>query len=115
MVHLGMADGIVSGATHTTAHTIVPSFQIIKTAPGTATASSVFLMGLSDRVLRLGDYAVNPDPTAEHLAGIAIQARQRAGTPGGAPQATSRGCTLPAFSSHRRAARVPCTQMRGTT
>jgi phosphate acetyltransferase len=53
MVHLGIADGMVSGAAHTTAHTIVPSFQIIKTAPGTATVSSVFLMGLSDRVLRL--------------------------------------------------------------
>ena len=49
-------------------------------------------MGLSDRVLRLGDYAVNPDPTAEHLAGIAIPARQRTGTPGGAPRATPQGC-----------------------
>ena len=52
MVHPGMADGMVSGAAHTTARTIVPSFQIIKTAPGTATVSSVFLMCLSDRVLR---------------------------------------------------------------
>jgi len=55
------------------------------------------------------------DPTAEHLPGIAIQARQRTGTPGGAPRATPQGCIPPAFPSHRLPARVPCTQMRGTT
>ena len=54
MVHLGMADGMVSGAAHTTAHTIVPSFQIIQTAPGTATVSGVFLMCLSDRYFVYG-------------------------------------------------------------
>src|SRR5690625_7085973 len=65
MVHAGMADGMVSGAAHTTAHTIRPAFEIIKTTPDVSIVSSVFLMCLEDRVLVYGDCAVNPDPTDE--------------------------------------------------
>ena len=72
MVHKGHADGMVSGAAHTTQHTIRPAFEFIKTKPGISIVSSSFLMCLEDRVLIYGDCAVNPNPNAEQLADIAI-------------------------------------------
>ena len=78
MVHKGLADGMVSGAAHTTAHTIKPSFQIIKTKPNASVVSSIFLMVMRGRLWAFGDCAVNPNPTAEQLGEIAIVSAQTA-------------------------------------
>lgn len=78
MLQLGEVDGLVSGAVHTTANTVRPAFQLIKTAPQYSLVSSVFFMLLPEQVVVYGDCAINPNPTAEQLAEIAIQSAQSA-------------------------------------
>jgi len=86
MVHLGHADGMVSGSVHTTAHTIRPSLEFVKTKPGISIVSSIFFMCLADRTLVYGDCAIVPDPTAEQLADIAISSAETAGAFGIEPR-----------------------------
>lgn len=78
MVHHGHVDGMVSGSVHSTAATIKPAFEIIKTKPGTGSVSSIFFMCLADRVLVYGDCAINPDPDAPMLAEIAMTSAETA-------------------------------------
>ncbi len=78
MIYFDMADGMVSGAINTTANTIKPSFEFIKTKPGVKVVSSSFMMCLPDRVIAVGDCAVNPNPTPEELADIAINCAKTA-------------------------------------
>lgn len=78
MLAQGDVDGLVSGAVHTTANTVRPALQLIKTAPGSKLVSSIFFMLMPEQVLIYGDAAINPNPTAEELADIAIQSADSA-------------------------------------
>lgn len=86
MLALDEVDGLVSGAIHTTANTVRPALQLIKTAPGARIVSSIFFMLMQEQVLVYGDCAINPEPTAEELADIAIQSADSATAFGIAPR-----------------------------
>jgi len=86
MVHRGLADGMVSGSVHTTAHTIRPALEFVKTKPGISVVSSVFFMCLADQVLVYGDCAIVPEPTSQQLADIAISSAATAAAFGVEPR-----------------------------
>src|SRR5699024_9659595 len=86
MVYCGVADGMVSGAAHTTAHTIKPALQIIKTVPEASVVSSIFLMVMRGRLWAFGDCAVNPNPTEEQLGEIALVSARTANRYGIGPR-----------------------------
>jgi phosphate acetyltransferase len=86
MLALGEVDGLVSGAVHTTANTVRPALQLIKTAPGSKIVSSIFFMLMPEQVLVYGDAAINPNPNAEELADIAVQSAQSAAAFGITPR-----------------------------
>jgi len=106
MVHLGKADGMVSGAAHTTAHTIRPALEFIRTREGVSIVSSVFLMCLRDRVLVYGDCAVNPNPNAGQLADIAISSADTAATFGIEPRVAMLSYSTGASGSGQDVAKV---------
>jgi phosphate acetyltransferase len=78
MLAMREVDGLVSGAVHTTASTVRPALQLIRTLPNSRLVSSVFFMLMPDQVLIYGDCAINPDPNAQELAEIAIQSADTA-------------------------------------
>ncbi len=114
MVYRGYADGMVSGSIHTTAHTIRPALEFVKTRPGTSIVSSVFFMCLADRVLVYGDCAIVPEPTAEQLADIAISSSATAGAFGIEPRvamlsySTGESGSGPDVDRVREATRLVC-------
>jgi len=106
MLKLGEVDGLVSGAVHTTANTVRPALQILKTAPGYGLVSSIFFMCLPEQVLVYGDCAINPVPTTDQLADIAIQSAESAAAFGISPRIAMISYSTGASSEGEEVARV---------